>query len=329
MEITLEKIELVKDRTGVSYKEAKEALEAADGSVVDAIIAIEETVNISTGSKAGEFANETVEKVKELVKKGNITKISVKKDDETIVNIPVNIGLIGTIVAPWGILAAAIAAFGFKCKIELTKDDGTVVDVSRKAENLANDVKEKGSVVVDEVVAKGTAVYDGVMEKAPEMVNDIREKGTDAYNSVVNKATEVWSGIKEKKNAAEEEVEEAFDAAEEKIDDFFDGDDEGEGGHPTKRLLLLQNDRNLRFRKHAAAQASAHLGKTPDRDGAFVAWRRKRRKKKAGFGHFVAAEGLSECRALAKYVRARRSRRRPCCPRREARSLWPRTGCRP
>ena len=226
MEITLEKIELVKDRTGVSYKEAKEALEAADGSVVDAIIAIEETVNISTGSKAGEFANETVEKVKELVKKGNITKISVKKDDETIVNIPVNIGLIGTIVAPWGILAAAIAAFGFKCKIELTKDDGTVVDVSRKAENLANDVKEKGSVVVDEVVAKGTAVYDGVMEKAPEMVNDIREKGTDAYNSVVNKATEVWSGIKEKKNAAAEEVEEAFDAAEEKIDDFFDGDDE-------------------------------------------------------------------------------------------------------
>ena len=226
MEITLEKIELVKDRTGVSYKEAKEALEAADGSVVDAIIAIEETVNISTGSKAGEFANETVEKVKELVKKGNITKISVKKDDETIVNIPVNIGLIGTIVAPWGILAAAIAAFGFKCKIELTKDDGTVVDVSRKAENLANDVKEKGSVVVDEVVAKGTAVYDGVMEKAPEMVNEIREKGTDAYNSVVNKATEVWSGIKEKKNAAEEEVEEAFDAAEEKIDDFFDGDDE-------------------------------------------------------------------------------------------------------
>ena len=226
MEITLEKIELVKDRTGVSYKEAKEALEAADGSVVDAIIAIEETVNISTGSKAGEFANETVEKVKELVKKGNITKISVKKDDETIVNIPVNIGLIGTIVAPWGILAAAIAAFGFKCKIELTKDDGTVVDVSRKAENLANDVKEKGSVVVDEVVAKGTAVYDGVMDKAPEMVNDIREKGTDAYNSVVNKATEVWSGIKEKKNAAEEEVEEAFDAAEEKIHDFFDGDDE-------------------------------------------------------------------------------------------------------
>ena len=38
MEITLEKIELVKDRTGVSYKEAKEALEKSEGSVVDARI---------------------------------------------------------------------------------------------------------------------------------------------------------------------------------------------------------------------------------------------------------------------------------------------------
>ena len=125
MEITLEKIELVKDRTGVSYKEAKEALEAAEGSVVDAIIAIEETVNIKPGNKASDFADETVSKLKELVKKGNVTKISVKKDEETIVNIPLNVGIVGTIVAPWGVIAAAVAAFGFKCKIELTKDDGT------------------------------------------------------------------------------------------------------------------------------------------------------------------------------------------------------------
>ena len=44
MEITLEKIELVKDRTGADYKTAKEALEKASGNVVDAIIAIEEEI---------------------------------------------------------------------------------------------------------------------------------------------------------------------------------------------------------------------------------------------------------------------------------------------
>ena len=213
MEITLEKIELVKDRTGVSYKEAKEALEAAEGSVVDAIIAIEETVNIKPGSKVNDFADETVSKVKELVKKGNVTKISVKKDDETIVNIPLNVGIVGTIVAPWGIIAAAVAACGFRCQIELTKDDGTVVDVSGRAKNLASDVKEKGSAVVDEVVAK---------EKAPEVMNDIKEKSAGAYNTVKNAAADVWNGIRDRKDDLCDEADEAFDAAEEKLEDIAD-----------------------------------------------------------------------------------------------------------
>lgn len=233
MEITLEKIELVKDRTGVSYKEAKEALEAADGSVVDAIIAIEETVNLKAESKASAFADETVEKVKELVKKGNVTKISVKKDDEIIINIPVNVGIVGTLVAPWGILAAAVAAFGFKCTIELTKDDGSVIDISKKAEDIASDVKEKGSVVVDEVVAKGSAVVGEVKEKAPVVMNDIKEKSSDAYNTVVNKASDVWNGIKDKKDEMADKAEEAFDsakdafdAAEEKVDDIIDRDED-------------------------------------------------------------------------------------------------------
>lgn len=79
MEITLEKIELVKDRTGVSYKEAKEALEAADGSVVDAIIGIEESIDMKSKSKFSEQGAHIVDKVKEAVKKGNVSKIIVKK----------------------------------------------------------------------------------------------------------------------------------------------------------------------------------------------------------------------------------------------------------
>lgn len=222
MEITLEKIELVKDRTGVSYKEAKEALEAAEGSVVDAIIAIEETINLSSGNKATEFADETVEKIKELVKKGNVTKISVKRDEETIVNIPLNVGLVGTLVAPWGVIAAAIAAFGFKCQIELTKDDGTVVDISAKAEGLAADVKEKGSVVMDEVVAKSAAVAEDVKGKAPEYMEEIKGKSVEVYNQVKDVVTEKWNEIKEKKDEIEIEVECFFDEAEEKLEDLAD-----------------------------------------------------------------------------------------------------------
>ena len=187
MEITLEKIELVKDRTGVSYKEAKDALEAAGGSVVDAIIAIEETDDVEKPGNASEAIYETVKQIKELVKNGNVSKISIKKDDDTIVNIPVNVEVVGVIVAPWGVIAAAIAAFGFKCKIQLTTTDGKIIDISEKAEYFASDVVEKGAVVIDEVVAKGNDVVNDVKEKSSETYNNIKDAAADKYNEFVAK----------------------------------------------------------------------------------------------------------------------------------------------
>lgn len=229
MEITLEKIELVKDRTGVSYKEAKEALEAAEGSVVDAIIAIEEKIDVKKPNKAGVVAADTIDKVKELVKKGNISKISVRKDDETVVNIPVNVGVVGALVAPWGALVAAIAAFGFRCRIELTTDEGKIIDITEKAETAANDIKEKSSVVIDEVVAKGTTVVNNVKEKAPDTWEDLKAKSTEAYSNIREAAGAKIEQIRNKgeenfdefENAFEEilgNIEEAAEQAQEKIE---------------------------------------------------------------------------------------------------------------
>ena len=114
MEITLEKIELVKDRTGVSYKEAKEALEAADGSVVDAIISIEESIDIKSKSKLKEQSEVIAEKLKIAIRKGNVSKIIVRKGDDVILNLPVNVGIIGSVLAPWAAVAGVIAIFRTK-----------------------------------------------------------------------------------------------------------------------------------------------------------------------------------------------------------------------
>eukprot|EP00825_Cyclidium_porcatum_P006364 TRINITY_DN13148_c0_g1_i2.p1 TRINITY_DN13148_c0_g1~~TRINITY_DN13148_c0_g1_i2.p1 ORF type:complete len:171 (-),score=30.50 TRINITY_DN13148_c0_g1_i2:80-592(-) len=154
MEITLEKIELVKDRTGVSYKEAKDALEAADGSVVDAIIDIEESIDIKSKGRIAEQSAHVIDKVKEAIKKGNVAKIIVKKNDEVIMNLPVNVGIVGTVLAPWAAVAGVIAAFGTKCVIELVKDDGEIIDLSEMATDTFDDVVEKGSVIADEVKYK-------------------------------------------------------------------------------------------------------------------------------------------------------------------------------
>ncbi len=208
MEITLEKIELVKDRTGVSYKEAKEALEMADGSVVDAIIAIEENLDDKKEGKVNSYVSDMMKKIKELVNKGNISKITVVKDEESIINVPLNVGIIGAVIAPWGVVAAAIAAFGFKCRVELTTDEGKVINLSEKAGKVAETVKEKGGVVFDEIKEKapdsfdkikeaGAGIYNSVKEKAPEVYDKVKEASTEAFNTIKEKAPEVYNSAKE------------------------------------------------------------------------------------------------------------------------------------
>ena len=126
MEITLEMIDAVRERTGASYSEAKEALEKSEGSVVDAIVLLEK--------KSGVKTDEILNRIKALVKEGNVNKIRVKRGDQVLVTVPVNLGIVGGLVglaaAPWwGILAAAAAAYGFDCKFEIVKDDGSSTDV--------------------------------------------------------------------------------------------------------------------------------------------------------------------------------------------------------
>lgn len=200
MEITLEKIELVKDRTGVSYKEAKEALEKADGSVVDAIIAIEETIDINSKSKLGEQGSAVIEKVKEAIRKGNVSKITIKKDDEILLNLPVNIGLVGTILFPWAVIASTIAAFGTKCTIELLKDDGEVINVSEKANETFGTVVEKGSAIAEDVKEKGADVINNVKDKATEAMNrakDVEIFEAEEFEDAVDEMMEAVDGLTE------------------------------------------------------------------------------------------------------------------------------------
>ena len=126
MDINLESIDAVIERTGVSYAEAREALEASDGSVVDALVYLENKKSAKT--------DDLLEKVKAIVKEGNVNKIRVKKDNKVLLTVPVNVGVVGGLVglaaAPgWAILGAGAAAYGFDVKFEIVKDDGSVTDV--------------------------------------------------------------------------------------------------------------------------------------------------------------------------------------------------------
>ena len=238
MEITLEKIELVKDRTGVTYAEAKKALEDADGSVVDAIIAIEETVNSGDKKRAfGEKGEALFASLKGLVKKGNVARILVKKDSDTVLNVPVNAGILGICIAPLASVVAIVAAFGFKCTIEVVKTDGTIIDVSDAVSDKVSQAAEFGSDKFEELKGKGKDFYDkakesDIYDKAKDAASDLKDKGKDFYDKakesdLYDKAKDAAQDLKDKaedfrddfKERIAKEAEEAAEAAEEAVEE--------------------------------------------------------------------------------------------------------------
>ena len=68
MDITLEKVEQVISRTGATYGEAKEALIASDGDVLDAIIYLENKKDFSEkGKKFKEEAFNSFDELKQRI----------------------------------------------------------------------------------------------------------------------------------------------------------------------------------------------------------------------------------------------------------------------
>lgn len=182
MEISLEKIELVKDKTGVSYKEAKEALEKANGNEVEAIIAIEEMINENSKETVDKEKVDVIEKLKELIKKGNISRIIFKKDGEVLINLPVNAGLLGAVIAPVAALAGFGAAFFTKCIIEVVKDNGEIINVSDITNEKFTVIKNKSNIIMEDVKGKAEDVYSNVKSKVEDtMAKGKKEKDVDEF----------------------------------------------------------------------------------------------------------------------------------------------------
>lgn len=64
-----------------------------------------------------------VKKVKELIAEGNVRRIIIRdKDDKTIVEFPVTVGVVGAVIAPALAGIGAIAALVAECKIVVERN---------------------------------------------------------------------------------------------------------------------------------------------------------------------------------------------------------------
>ncbi|MGL5149622.1 MAG: DUF4342 domain-containing protein [Clostridium sp.] len=169
-EITLEMVDQVKSRTGVTYADAKKALEECGGDVLEAIIYIESSVITTTCGETNSKNNEeTVEEfkewIKDLINKGNISRIKIKKDDQELVDVPVNAGIAATVIAvilPPVLAFGVIAAVATQITIEITREDGSVEVVNKYVSKAAGEVKEKANIFANKFKEKFNDVKSDV-----------------------------------------------------------------------------------------------------------------------------------------------------------------------
>jgi hypothetical protein len=122
----------------------------------------------TSSGRIGARGEALVDQIKEIVRKGNVSRIQVTKEDELILNIPLSAGIIGAVVGPWVMLLGVVASFGFKCQVSVVKDTGEVIDITDKAGNFYEDAKVKGSEMADKFKEKAPDVYETIVEKGGE-----------------------------------------------------------------------------------------------------------------------------------------------------------------
>lgn len=135
MEDYLQKIETIRERLGVSYKEAKEALDQAGGDVVQAIVNLEERGTGTETLDKEELGKRFLARIRSIIKRGNVTKIKVKKDERVVLEIPATVGALGILgmlmSAEFAIIAGlgTVAAMLNDYTLEIEKKDGEIEEL--------------------------------------------------------------------------------------------------------------------------------------------------------------------------------------------------------
>jgi hypothetical protein len=142
LELTeLEKIDILMDRGRLGYQVARDLLAECHGDVIDALVKLEQKGTF-TREKVYAKGAEIVEKVKELIRQGNVTKIRVKTKDDVLLDLPVTAGAAVAVFAPYLALLGAVAALATQCSIEIERAEprATVVAATGAPPHVESDV---------------------------------------------------------------------------------------------------------------------------------------------------------------------------------------------
>ncbi len=134
----LEKIDAIRERVGVGYREARDALEQCDGDLLEALILLEESERERLWAERIQVSgNELVERVRELIREGNVRRVKIRHDGKTLLEFPVTVGALGALLLPTLAALGAIAAMVTECTVVVER--GPVVEFEEESGSSAGE----------------------------------------------------------------------------------------------------------------------------------------------------------------------------------------------
>lgn len=141
----LEKIDELRKRLNLSYREAREALERANGDLLEALIQNETNNKAEGQSELEKWSAMLVERVRSILHQGKVTRVKLKKDGQTVVEIPATVGALGIVGVLVSTELAVLAGIGTvaallnRYTLEVERPDGTVeehsLDINGQVDN--------------------------------------------------------------------------------------------------------------------------------------------------------------------------------------------------
>lgn len=168
-----EKVEKLKERANVSYEEAKQALEACNWDVLEAMIYLEKLgkagapvkSSFSSGTNQKETKQEGAKEERKesfgevlarfgrwcakWINKGNANSFCIEKDGREILRVPITLLIVLLIFTFWIIVPLMIVGLFFDMRYHFRGPDVTSVDLNKAMDTVADAAENLKSDIAD------------------------------------------------------------------------------------------------------------------------------------------------------------------------------------
>ena len=179
---TIEDIEILRQKSGISYEEAVNLLEYHNGSLARALVDLEKNGRIKDSKTSAKEANRR--KNRGVFNTLYRLRVKVTKGEITILNLSSLFSLLALLIAPWVVVIGLVLVFVLGYRIRLERDsaefaDDNVEDMFRHA---GNNVRSTVNQIAQDIGATQSAPRGETTKTAPSTEPDQPASGTTPVN---------------------------------------------------------------------------------------------------------------------------------------------------